>query len=164
HGPDQAAMAAALARLRRLLSGPEQARLGLVDPPPAAAPPAPLPLRAEPTPAQRRAQHWIAKVRGCFDENNPRAILYLQDRVISKKQTIHATYLLAKLLFQSGEPAQAEAEFAISVGVLSANMEFFRTALLADSRPGMPGSYQGLRPRIMRLEDNLEALRQKWLV
>ena len=43
-------------------------------------------------------------------------------------------------------------------------MEFFRTALLADSRPGMPGSYQGLRPRIMRLEDNLEALRQKWLV
>lgn len=164
HGPDQAAMAAALTRLRRLLSKPEQERLGLVEPQPSAPPPAPLAPRVEPTPAQRRAEYWITKVRGCFDENNPQAILYLQDRVFSKKQTIHATYLLARLLFETGNKAQAEAEFAISVGVLSANMEFFRTALLEDSRPGMPGRYQGLRPRIMRLEDNLEALRQRWQV
>jgi len=164
HGPDQAAMAAALVRLRRLLSRPEQERLGLAEPHPSAPPPAPLPPRVEISPAQRRAEYWIGRVRSFFDDNNPQAILYLQDRVISKKQTIHATYLLAKLLFETGHKAQAEAEFAISVSVLNVNMELFRTALLADSRPGMPGSYQGLRPRIMRLEDNLEALRQKWLV
>ena len=164
HGPDQVAMEAALARLRRLLSQPEQERLGLVEPAASAPPPAPLPPRLEISPAQRRAEYWIGRVRGFFDENNPRAILYLDDRVNSKKQTIHATYLLAKLMFETGSRAQAEAEFAISVSVLAVNMEFFRTTLLADSRPGMPGSYQGLRPRIMRLEDNLEALRQRWLV
>lgn len=162
HGPDEAAMEAALARLRRLLSRPEQERLGLAEPPAAAPGPAPLPPRVGPTPAQRRAEYWVGRVRSYFDESNPRAILYVQDRVSSKKQTIHATYLLAKLLDQAGNRVQAEAEFAISVGVLGANMEFFRTALLADSRPGMPGLYQGVRARIMRLEDNLEALRLGW--
>ena len=161
HGPDQAAMEAALGRLRRLLSGSEQERLGLLAPHPTAPPPAPLPPRVEPSPAQRRAEYWIGRIRSCFDENNPWAILHVQDRVFSKKLTIHATYLLAKLLLETGNQAQAEAELAISGSVLSVNMEFFRTALLADSRPGMPGLYQGLRPRIMRLEENLEALRQR---
>ena len=154
-------MEAALTRMRGLLSGQEQALLGLGDGgasgPEAEAPP----LDPEVEAARRWAEGWVERVRRVFDENNPRAILYLRDRVRSKKQTIHATYLLAKLYFKLEDRPHAEAEFAVAESVLKLNIGLFRTAIEAENHPATAGRYPGLRARILRLERKLESLRQE---
>ena len=161
HGPDEAVMQSALARMRELLSGQEQALLGLDDP--GAAPleaEAPV-LDPEVVAARRWAEGWIQRVRWVFDEHNPQAIVYLKDRVHSKKQTIHATYLLSKLYFKVGDRPHAEAEFAVAESVLKMNIGLFRTAIEGESQPATVGRYPGLRARIIRLERKLEKLRQE---
>ena len=161
HGPGEAAMEAALTRMRELLTGQEQALLGLGgagESDPEAGAPDPDPEVAA---ARRWTEGWIERVRRVFDENNPQAILYLKDRVHSKKQTIHATYLLSKLYFKLEDRPHAEAEFAVAESVLKLNIGLFRTAIEAESHPATAGRYPGLRARILRLERKLESLRQE---
>ena len=162
-GPDEAAMQAALARIRSLLSGPEQAQLGLApaDPEPQDS----VPAGAEDGDRTRRARtaHWAERVRRCFDENNPRAILYLQDQVLSKKQTIHATCLLAQLYLRMGDRTRAEAEFAVAESVMRLNIQLFRQAFAEESAPWTTVAKRGLRSRLLRLEGKLEAIRKQQL-
>ena len=161
HGPDEAVMQSALARMRELLSGQEQALLGLDDPGAAALEAEAPVLDPEVVAARRWAEGWIQRVRWVFDEHNPQAIVYLKDRVHSKKQTIHATYLLSKLYFKVGDRPHAEAEFAVAESVLKMNIGLFRTAIEGESQPATVGRYPGLRARIIRLERKLEKLRQE---
>ncbi len=163
-GPDEAAMQAALARMRGLLSGQEQVLLGLDDPGADALEAEAQALDPEAEAVERWAEGWIARVRRVFDEQNPRAILYLKDRVHSKKQTIHATYLLSKLYFKLEDRSHAEAEFAVAESVLKLNIGLFRTAIEAENNPATAGRYPGLRARILRLERKLESLRQERFV
>ncbi|NTW86674.1 MAG: response regulator [Holophagaceae bacterium] len=161
HGPGEAAMELALTRVRGLLSGREQALLGLGEP----GAVAPEPAAEAPDPAaaaaRRWAEGWIERVRRVFDEHNPKAILYLKDRVRSKKQTIHATYLLSRLYFKLDDRPHAEAEFAVAESVLKLNIGLFRSAIEAENHPATAGRYPGLRARILRLERKLESLRQE---
>jgi len=162
-GPDPAAIQAALARIRGLLAPQEQDIVGWLEQPTPAPGTDSLPAEIDGPEPSPRTRYWLERIRFLFDYNNPGAILYNKDEISAKKQTIHATYLLAILLFRSGDRARGEAEYRIAHGILTMSAEPLRMAIHAAEWQHTPSPYHGLRAKLLRLEGKLESLRSAWL-
>lgn len=160
-GPDPAVLEAALSRLRGALDGQEQAVLGLLEPGSVAMGSDGLAKGLNTTATPPRTDYWIKRIRFLFEENNPEAIQYGKDEILSKKLMIHASYLLSRMFFAKGDRSRGDAEFAIAYGVLRMNAESIRSAINARGDLGQPGKYRGLRMKFLRLERKLEELRKR---
>lgn len=160
-GPDAAAVDAVLAKVRHLLEGrePEVPR----GPAPATAAPGSSPEAPAGGEVRSRLGYWLERLRSLFDINNPGAILYTRDEILAKKQTIHASYLLALLYFRCGDRDRAEAEYAIAHSMLRLSAEPLRMAIRAAEWQGTSHAYRGLRTKFLRLEGKLESLQAAWL-